>query len=364
MDPLRSRFRATLLAGAVGDALGAPIEFDSRQEIVARHGPSGLRDFAPAFGRTGSITDDTQMTLFTAEGLLRAHVRGCLKGITSVPGVTRHAYLRWLETQGETAPEEVGHDGWLWQVRALHARRAPGNTCLAALRAPLREGSFAARNDSKGCGGVMRAAPVGLFAWHDRHEPHIADDTFDTAVATAAITHGHPDGQAPAGVLALLVLRLLEGAALADAVHEAQSLLRARAWAGGTLDALTAALHAARRGGAPSPEAIASLGAGWVGDEALAIAVYCALVTPGLESALVLAVNHGGDSDSTGAIAGNLLGAARGVEAIPSRWLEALELRDEITAVADDLLDCRNWDLSWAAEGKDHERVWERYPGW
>lgn len=364
MDPIRSRFQATLLAGAVGDALGAPIEFLSRADIERRFGPAGLREFAPAYGRPGAITDDTQMTLFTAEGLLRAHVRGCLKGITSFPGVTRHAYLRWFETQGGRAPEEIGRDGWLWQVGALHACRGPGNTCLSALGTPRHGDAITARNDSKGCGGVMRAAPVGLYAWHNRHEPRIADDTFDTAVATAAITHGHPDGQAPAGVLALVVLRLLEGATLGDAVDEAMALLRARAWAEDTLAALTRAVDAARHGGAPTPEAVASLGAGWVGEEALAIAVYCALAAPDLEQALILAVNHGGDSDSTGSITGNLLGAAHGLEAIPARWLDGLELRREITDVADDLYECAGWDLSAVAEGEDQKRVWERYPGW
>ena len=68
----RDRIRGSLLGGAVGDTLGAPIEFESLREIRARFGPEGLRKPAPAFGRVGAITDDTQMTLFTAEGLILA----------------------------------------------------------------------------------------------------------------------------------------------------------------------------------------------------------------------------------------------------------------------------------------------------
>ncbi len=95
------RYRGCLLGGAVGDALGASVEFLSLGEIRARFGAAGIRDYAPAYGRIGAITDDTQMTLFTAEGLLRAHNRGTQKGIVHTPTVVHHAYLRWLETQSE-----------------------------------------------------------------------------------------------------------------------------------------------------------------------------------------------------------------------------------------------------------------------
>ena len=82
--------------------------------------------------------------------------------------------------------------------------------------------------------------------------------------------------------------------------------------------------------------------------------MYCALVATDLQEALVIAVNHDGDSDSTGAIAGNLLGAHWGEEAIPASLLEPLELRDVITQVADDLLDCVDWQPDAA--------VLQRYP--
>jgi ADP-ribosylglycohydrolase len=95
-----------------------------------------------------------------------------------------------------------------------------------------------------------------------------------------------------------------------------------------------------------------------VAEEALAIALYCALVAPNLEEAVVLAVNHSGDSDSTGAIAGNLCGALYGADSIPARWLDPLELRDAITAMADDLTELHEGKLE---EVTDY--LWERYPG-
>ena len=87
-----------------------------------------------------------------------------------------------------------------------------------------------------------------------------------------------------------------------------------------------------------SPEAVERLGQGWVAEEALAIALYCALVADDFATGVRLAVNHGGDSDSTGAIAGNLLGTLHGVRAIPERWLAQRGLRDEIERLARDLL--------------------------
>src|SRR5690606_25084851 len=98
---VRDRFLGCLLGGAVGDALGAPVEFMRRAEILRRFGPDGITGYAPAYGGLGKITDDTQMTLFTAEGLIRGWVRGCFKGSTTYTGVTAQDYLRWLQTQGE-----------------------------------------------------------------------------------------------------------------------------------------------------------------------------------------------------------------------------------------------------------------------
>jgi hypothetical protein len=142
---VQARFVGCLLGGAVGDALGAPVEFMKRTEILRHFGPKGITWYAPAYGGIGLITDDTQMTLFTAEGLIRAWVRGCMKGITTYSGVTAHAYLRWLRTQGEhpTCDIDFGSDepGWLFQQRELHHRRAPGNTCLAACGRWARWGS-------------------------------------------------------------------------------------------------------------------------------------------------------------------------------------------------------------------------------
>jgi ADP-ribosylglycohydrolase len=348
------RFRGCLLGGAAGDALGAPVEFMSAEEIRQRFGNTGIRDFVPAYGKVGAITDDTQMTLFTAEGLIRASHRFADRGTCNVPAVLGRAYLRWLQTQGEQVEPrrfEIGQggDGWLVSVPELNMPRAPGTTCLSALRRYPHDGPHA-RNDSKGCGGVMRVAPVGL----------IANKPFELGVEAARITHGHPSGYLAAGYLAQVIAEVSRGEPLPAALDAADIKLRQHEDGA----EVAAAVRRARELAAPSqPSAddVAELGEGWVAEEALAIAVYCAAASATYEEAVVLAVNHSGDSDTTGSITGNILGALHGTGAIPERWLSQLELRDEIAAIAADLLPHQ---LSEKAGETNGHRSLENYPPW
>lgn len=352
----QKRIAGCLLAGAVGDALGASIEFDSWGTIRARFGERGLTGYAPAYGRSGgAITDDTQMTLFTADGLIRAVNRWEGKGVCSARHVVHHAYLCWLATQG-TIPRGPEHDGWLIEVPELWSRRAPGNTCLSALRSGQIGGVDEPINDSKGCGGVMRAAPAGLVAEHA--------DRFRFGCDVAAITHGHPDGYLPAGVLAVVVGSLVDGADLSTALDTAEARLRQADNHETTLAALRAGRALGTRG-LPTPEKLESLGGGWVGEEALAIAVACAV--SGFDQpveAMLASVNHSGDSDPTGSIAGNILGAAHGVQWLPQPWLEGLELRDVVEQMSMDLHRAFHVDRSGEAPGEEDSGWRERYPGW
>jgi ADP-ribosylglycohydrolase len=327
----RRRVRGCLLGGAVGDALGLPIEFDSLREIRSRFGPDGLSGYAPAHGRMGAISDDTQMTLFTAEGLALAARAGSLSNSSELVRHVHRAYLRWLRTQGGGSRHptfERTREGWLLDLADLHSRRAPGSTCLSALESDRMGRLEQPINHSKGCGGVMRVAPVGLVSG--------LGDAFRIGCAVAAITHGHPNATLASGFLALAVRELVCGATLLEAFEQALEELRRWPAHEGCSAAVEAAMARSRQR-PPTPEAIEALGEGWVAEEALAIAIYSALAAEDLESALLLSVNHGGDSDSTGAITGNLLGVALGEGAIPMRWLEPLELRDEIGRLADEL---------------------------
>ena len=347
----RGHFRGCLLGGAVGDALGAAVEFKTLEEIRADFGPAGIRDFGVAYGRTGAITDDTQMTLFTAEALVRAEHCRVRDPACRTADVAWHAYLRWLRTQGEIVqprglPDE---DGWLVGVKGLQAVRAPGTTCLSALRKGRMGTLRDPLNDSKGCGGVMRAAPAGFAP----------GQPFRLGCELSALTHGHPTGWLAGGYLAQVVHELAEGACLAGAAASALEVLERQPGheeaSGAVRRAL--ALAASSRG---SPEEVERLGAGFVAEEAVAIALFAALRAEGFEQGVLLAVNHSGDSDSTGSLAGQLLGLALGEQAIPSRWLARLELRDVVEQVADDLH--RHFGAGGVACAGGQCGSWARYP--
>ena len=338
--PFGARVRGCLLGGAVGDALGAPVEFDSIAVIRSKHGEAGLTGLAPGWhGKVGLVTDDTQMTLFTVEGLIRADVRAEDRGVGGGEvQVVRNAYLRWLDTQEYRVPppaDDLVRTGALREQTWLYSRRAPGNACMSGLRTDL--GPLAAPGmpgpvnpGSKGCGTVMRSAPFGLVA----RDPRAA---FTHAADCAQITHGHPTGYLAAGAFAALICFLTLGAPLAEAVRDTLGLLAERPAHEETTAALDAAVALARTA-QPSPEAVETLGGGWVAEEALAIAVYSALVSgDDIERALLLAVNHSGDSDSTGSLCGNILGTVYGDAALPQHWLSELEGRDTIIELAGDL---------------------------
>jgi ADP-ribosylglycohydrolase len=362
-----SRFSGCLLGGAVGDALGAPVEFLDLDEIVRAYGERGIRDYAPAYGKLGAITDDTQMTLFTAEAMLSAHAAAALQ--SHEPDFFRAAaasYARWLMTQENSRLLSAGSAkvSWLLQQKKLFSRRAPGTTCLSALHSS-RGKATRATNDSKGCGGVMRMAPVGMYFAHslgrERHPDRLVSNIFTTGSDLAAITHGHPSGCLSAGAFAVMVSLLLVGNSLSDAIHVAKEELGKHPSHNETLTAIEKAESLAKSR-PRERSALRELGKGFVAEEALAMGLYCALSARDFEDGVVLAVNHSGDSDSTGTITGNLLGAAAGIEAIPERWLAPLELRSAIEAVAADLAAFPEWRLR--AQGDAEERAFyaSRYP--
>lgn len=346
----RARVRGCLLGGAIGDSLGYPVEGLSLAGIRDQYGEHGLTGLvADRVGVVGRVSDDTQMTLFTAEGWMRG---GRMAGTAGRAGTetapVQEAYLRWLDTQDHDGPPPAydfpHRTGWLRNELWLYERRAPGLACLSGLREGyvpdprgVIDGTAGPVNPgSKGCGTVMRSAPFGFTDRGARH-------SFEAAARCAQITHGHPTGYYAAGAFAAMISFLVDGESLRDAVLRGMDLLARYPGHEET----TAALHKAvelAAGGAATPAKVESLGGGWVAEEALAIAVYAALartedegVRSPVEAALLLSVNHSGDSDSTGAVCGNLLGAHYGDALLPPQWLTRIEGRAVIAAVADDL---------------------------
>ena len=350
------RFTGCLLAGALGDALGWPVEFQSIDDIHSRYGNRGIQQPEANSEGVFEITDDTQMTLFTAEGCLMAWTAARHFGPPPDFGRQLHkAYLRWLNTQGEGG---IDNGGWLLGEKQLYSRRAPGGTCISALASGRAGGINAPINDSKGCGGIMRAAPAGLIAARivDGGDEDIARFAFELGSLAAAITHSHPSGYLPAGYLAALIASLCRGMELEPAMQIAGRILKGQTGSEETSVAVekAAALYNDNKF-MPSPEVIESLGGGWTGEEALSISLYCSLVAQNdILTALRLSVNHSGDSDSTGSITGNILGAIHGEDGLPKAWVKQLELSGIIRRIAEDLYSSfegtHNWMLKYLSK--------------
>lgn len=349
------KYRGCLLGGAAGDALGYAIEFDREEAIAARYGSHGIRDYQLDERGLAPFSDDTQMTLYTANSLLcslaalSAQASGGAPALASptlpspaalatyAPAQMAQFYVEWMYTQVSPYPL-AEPKAWISSLPELFASRAPGVTCMNACEA-MANGAKAV-NNSKGCGGIMRMAPVGLI----NTCPSFSDVELQRLGAQLAeLTHCHELGWMPAGVFAHIVSLLSrdEASSVQEAATQALSTLPEAFPNAHYLGQLQELLRYTLRladSDMPDLEAIHALGEGWVAEEALAIGLLCSLRhEDDFAGAITSAVNHGGDSDSTGAIAGNIVGAHLGLAGIPQRYLEHLELRDTISKIADDL---------------------------
>lgn len=347
------------MAGAVGDALGYEVEFMSRQEILSSFGEYGITKFALNRDGKALVSDDTQMTLFTANGLLTGITMNRMEHSSYKPEIIiMAAYLDWFYTQTrETGRHE--QITWLRELPEMYHRRAPGNTCMSACANSIDHKEVV--NDSKGCGGIMRVAPMALLV--DR-SPDLGryycslEELAESGCYIAEQTHQHPLGFLPAGLLTVLLYKLLpltsaqakanidnvvsETLSILDVIrkgkHEEDKLY---------LKELTNKAVQLAHSDMSDADAIRELGEGWVAEETWAISLFCAIRhIDSVENAIIASVNHDGDSDSTGSVCGNIMGAIYGYEHIKNRSIfchdgkqleDTIELSEIILALADDL---------------------------
>ena len=351
--------RGCLMAGAAGDALGYEVEFMSRDAILSRYGSPGITKFELDPNGKALISDDTQMTLFTANGMLMGLTRGYMRGIGGRPEkYVDGAYIDWYSTQTQEYGLFWKHT-WLRDLPELAHRRAPGNTCLSACASMIRREDV--KNNSKGCGGIMRVAPMALldagYASRDEHT-YSLEELAEAGGEIAEATHKHPLGFLPASLLTILLYKLVPLTPeqvrkdIDCLVDETLDMLD-RIYVGkyetdkSYLKELSRKAIRLAHSGIPDAEALRYLGEGWTGEEAWAIALYCAMRhIDSVEEAIIASVNHDGDSDSTGSITGNIMGAIFGYEHIRERNIfcpegkaleQTLELSEIILTLADDL---------------------------
>ena len=323
MVELIDRFRGSLLGLAVGDALGHPTEFISSVErIRARFGPQGITDFSSAGAhRPGTFTDDTQMTICVARALIR-------KG----------------HTDRDSLMTLLGDEFVAWAQHPSN-NRAPGGTCLAGCR-KLKQGAAwrdAGVKESKGCGAAMRAAPIGLYFFDDD------EALVRMAAAQSVLTHSHPTGIASSVAAAAPVAWLCKGngidgileytKAMVERIDEAMLLELgapgALARDLGVSEQLNIIDDTAAALSEDTDDVCQLLGGAWVGEEAVACALWCFLKADGdFDEAVRRGANSSGDSDSIACIAGSFAGALHGRGAIPTRFVEQLERASDLDDLA------------------------------
>lgn len=339
---LKEKVLGCIVGGAIGDALGYPIEFNNYRDVVGHFGVDGVTDYV--YGK-GLISDDTQMTLFTIDGLIK---NGDSKGRHREKKVhdIYQSYLDWLVTQNYPYSNRYNSGRWskkseLLNVPDLFELRAPGSTCLSALSSGKMGTIKEPINSSKGCGGVMRIASIGLYF---KPELHHTAYVGNVAGDVAAITHGHPLGYISSAVLACMMHKIVYyNCSLKDAIIQSVTGVDKLYAHSNEMKYLRELLNRAFEfvdNDKSDFENISKLGYkgssnGWVAEETLAISVYCALKYENdFEKAVVAAINHDGDSDSTGAVTGNIVGAIVGYNNIPKRYIENLEMRNLIEEMA------------------------------
>jgi ADP-ribosylglycohydrolase/protein-tyrosine phosphatase len=323
------RLLGCLFGGAVGDAFGYEVEFDKLDAIRWRFSSRGIQEPVLHNGKL-IVSDDTQMTLFTLEGMLRTTTRK-KPSERALNEEVRRAYLDWLETQGQSAPDWKPA-GNLHARPALRHRRAPGNTCLTALSQGGRGTPSKPINDSKGCGAVMRVAPL---AWLP---DATAEQLFHAAAFAGALTHGHPSGFLSGAALAAILHGVIRGEDLKTSSMHALDLLRDRENENRRREVREKVEQALELADSQlsKDQAIELIGQGWVGEEALGIGLYAALKGGSFMDTIACATNHSGDSDSTASIAGQIYGAMFGIAAIPNRLGRKLDIFCEICEVSAD----------------------------
>lgn len=346
MNDFQDKCRGSLIGGAIGDALGYPVEFvDSFEEIKTKYGDDGITEYDMSYPwledylrhYKALFSDDTQMTLYTAEGLHEAERSG--KPI--VPTIC-NAYLAWFSHQvGKKV--KISYDSKLSKIDELNQRRAPGNTCLSALLS-IYNGKDP-MNSSKGCGGIMRVAPIGLYG---ASHGWMLEKTAKLAGEVAELTHLHPLSTYSSAAFAVIVQlcaseeRTIDKGAFKAIVDKSFEIVRgiygADAPAMENFQTLIQKALRLEDNLLQDWEIIEKiLGGGWVAEETLAIAVFSVIRhIDDFDGCMICSVNHGGDSDSTGAVAGNIIGAILGYNAIPEKYLTNLELHDVILSVSDD----------------------------
>lgn len=342
------KFEGAIIGSALGDAFGYPLMNLSFEDICAAFEKCGARELAVNRKTgTGLFTEATQMTLFTADGILWASNEHTAYENSAVANYVFYAYQEWLYMQTKTIADREYE--WIFdksknpnmssllKSKGLGKNRRLNDTNINALL-DAKNNNFGTLskqvNGNTDNGAVKRVAPAGLFYGQN------PDMAFRIACDIGAITHSHPDGYLPCGVYAATVAGLINGKTLDDAVNDAMALLAAYPGNENTYRMLQKAVDMANDEEVDPQEGLSDLGDGFSAISTLAIAVYSAVLHQrNFKFAIALSANHDGDSAACGAITGGILGAWYGLKKLPRDWRKKIQYLGLMENVSDVLFE-------------------------
>lgn len=307
------KIKGAIMGGAIGDALGAPVEFYNYKKIIKFYGQKGIQDYEKFQNYPlGAYTDDTQMMIATAMGLLESYD---INDLDSTVEKLYEMYLEWFHMQNDD-----------------YQNRFAGNTCLEALSSGDYGTINFPINDSKGSGGLMRVVPIGLV-----YQPEKA---FELGMKSAALTHGHATGYLTAGFWAMLISYLKQDKNVEDAIFLTTEHLRkfpeheeTEAYILKSIE-----LYTTKNSFIHSIHLLGKENGGWTAEEILAISLLTILTyTDSYEEGVLASVNHSGDSDTTGLLVGSVLGLINGFNSIPQKWVERIEDSEKLILLSETL---------------------------
>ena len=344
MISLESRFEGALLGGACGDALGYPVEHKVHSQIVSIYGENGIQKMEVSDTGEALITDDTQMTIYTAQGLIHAAENNC--GFSETVSEVHKSYLRWigslLHNELEIAQlyqslypgKDLLYNNLLEKEEnaGLASKMCRGGSTFTALLSGNKYSPSNPATEGVRCGTTMRSAPIALYCYQN---PELA---FSLACECAALTHGHRSAYLSAGVMCMLMSYLLSGMEMREAIDTTLAYLEKQDNSSSLLGVLRKGIALAESPCPKPVEDIQKIGLGWRADENLAIVLYCCVrFGKNIRDALIACVNHDGDSDSVAAVCGNVMGAYVGREGLPEEYVNCVQFKDLLVSQANRL---------------------------
>ena len=305
----QNQVRAGVIGHAIGDALGVPVEFKTR-EYLEENPIKGMIGYGRYNQPAGTWSDDTSMEIALMNALI-----DCM-------GIDYRAimsnYIEWWQDDKFTANDVTFDIGYTTQA-ALE-------NYLSGSKKPLECGL----DDlvSNGNGSLMRSLPVAFLCFKYELDVH---DTYNLVRDMSSLTHAHPIAVMGCFIYVNFVRSLLNGGSREDAYYEICHIDYGKFFDEDTIEAygriLEGNLDQLKKNEINSEGYVVST---------LEAALWCLFNTPGYKSAVLMAVNLGGDTDTIGAVTGSMAGIFYGYKEIPSKWIDQLQKVEELIDLADD----------------------------